>query len=55
MRADPPLCILCQYAVQYADTLLENNATEAQIIKGLGKAENYFKFFAFSFNLDLIF
>ena len=47
MRADPPLCILCQYAVQYADTLLENNATEAQIIKGLGEAENYLIFFIF--------
>ena len=38
VKADPPLCTLCQYAVQYAETLLKNNATEAQIIKAMGES-----------------
>jgi hypothetical protein len=37
VKADPPLCTLCQFVVQYADNLLKNNATEAQVIKSLGK------------------
>ena len=32
---NPLLCTGCQYAVQFADNLLQKNATEAQIIKGL--------------------
>jgi saposin len=35
VKADPTLCTLCQYVVQYAETLLKNNASEAQIIKSL--------------------
>ena len=38
VKADPPLCTLCQYVVQYAETLLKNNASEAQIIKAMGKS-----------------
>ena len=37
IKADPPLCTLCQFVVQYADTLLKNNASEAQIVKAMGK------------------
>ena len=38
VKADPPLCTLCQFVVQYADTLLKNNASEAQIVKAMGKS-----------------
>lgn len=31
---NPVVCTLCQYFVQYADTLLQNNQTDAQIVKG---------------------
>ena len=36
VKADPALCSLCQFVVQYAETLLKSNATEQQIIKKLG-------------------
>ena len=32
---NPLLCTGCQYAVQYAENLLQNNATETQIVKAL--------------------
>ena len=31
---NPLLCTACQYAIQYADTLVQNNQTETQIVKG---------------------
>jgi len=38
LKADPPLCTLCEFVVNYADNLLKKNETEQQIIKSLGKS-----------------
>ena len=32
---NPLICTACQYAVQYADSLLQSNKTEAEIVKAL--------------------
>jgi hypothetical protein len=42
VKADPPLCTLCEYVVQYADNLIQQNKTEQQIIKDLGKFDSFF-------------
>ena len=45
IKADPPLCILCEFIVKYADNLLIQNKTEQQIILALGNKLNYFNIF----------
>ena len=44
-KADPPLCILCEFIVKYADNLLIQNKTEWQIVTALGNKLNYFNTF----------
>ena len=43
VRADPPVCALCEFIVKYADNLFIQNKTEQQIVTALGMAKLYSK------------